>query len=40
LITPADVDQWLTGSMDEALKLQKPAPDKAIVVQPPEKKAA
>jgi hypothetical protein len=28
------------GSIDDALKMQKPAPGDAIVIQPPEKKAA
>jgi putative SOS response-associated peptidase YedK len=40
LMTAEDVERWLTGTMEEALELQKPAEDKAIVVQPPEKKAA
>jgi hypothetical protein len=34
-------DQWLRGvSVDDALKMQKPAPDDAIVIRPTEKKAA
>jgi hypothetical protein len=41
LMTPDDVDQWLRGvSLDDALKMQKPAPDDAIVIRPDEKKAA
>lgn len=40
LTTPADVDRWLTGTLEEALELQKPAGDEAIVLLPPEKKAA
>ena len=41
LMTPDEVEQWLRGvSVDDALKMQKPAPDDAIVIRPPEKKAA
>jgi len=40
LMTPADVDRWLTGTLEEALELQKPADDQAIVLLPKEKKAA
>ena len=41
LMTPDDVDQWLRGvSADDALKMQKPAPDDAIVIRPEEKKVA
>ena len=40
LMTAADVEQWLTGTLQEALELQKPASEKAIVVRPPEKTAA
>jgi hypothetical protein len=41
LMTPDDVDQWLHGvSVEDALKMQKPAPDDAIMIRPPEKKAA
>jgi putative SOS response-associated peptidase YedK len=41
LMTPDDVDQWLRGvSLDDALKMQKPTPDDAIVIRPDEKKAA
>jgi putative SOS response-associated peptidase YedK len=39
LMTRVDVERWLSGTMDEALELQKPAPDEAIMVQPLEKKA-
>jgi putative SOS response-associated peptidase YedK len=31
LLTDADVETWLTARTDEALKLQKPAPDDAVV---------
>ena len=41
LMTPDDVEQWLWGSsVEDALKMQKPAPDDAIVMRPEEKKAA
>ena len=41
LMTPEDVDRWLnSGSVEEALAMQKPAPDDAIVILPSEKKAA
>ena len=41
LMTPDDVEQWLQGSsLEDALAMQKPAPDEAIVMLPPEKKAA
>jgi len=44
LMTAEDVDRWLTGkSVEDALAMQKPAPDDALVVGPPvkpEKKAA
>jgi putative SOS response-associated peptidase YedK len=41
LMTPDDVDQWLSGhSVEDAQKMQKPAPDDAIVMRPEEKKAA
>ena len=40
LMTEADVERWLEGTPEEALELQKPAPDDAIVIVPPEKKAA
>ena len=32
LVTAGDVDQWLDAPAEEALQLQKPAPDAAIVV--------
>lgn len=39
LMTPDDVDKWLKGgSVEEALAMQKPAPDDAIVMRPPNKK--
>ena len=34
LTTPADVARWLDGTVEEALELQKPAPDDAIVMDP------
>ncbi|SEP26391.1 Putative SOS response-associated peptidase YedK [Rhodospirillales bacterium URHD0017] len=41
LMTPADVERWLEGTAEEALELQKPAPDDAILMDPSlEKKAA
>jgi putative SOS response-associated peptidase YedK len=41
LMTPDDVEQWLRGgSVEDALKMQKPAPDDAIVIRPEEKKVA
>ena len=41
LMTPEDVEQWLHGvSVDDALTMQTPAPDDAIVIRPDEKKAA
>jgi hypothetical protein len=41
LMTPDDVEQWLQGSsVEDALKMQKPAPDDAVVIRPAEKKAA
>ena len=41
LMTPDDVEQWLRGSsVEDALEMQKPAPDNAIVMRPLEKKAA
>jgi hypothetical protein len=39
LMTVADVDVWLNGSLEEALKLQKPPADEAIIVRQDEKKA-
>ena len=41
LMTSEDAEQWLRGvSVEDALKMQKPAPDDAIVIRPTEKKAA
>ena len=41
LMTPQDVDRWLdSGSVEDAVAMQRPAPDDAIVMLPPEKKAA
>jgi putative SOS response-associated peptidase YedK len=41
LMTPDDVEQWLReGTVEDALKMQKPAPDDAVVIRPVEKKAA
>jgi putative SOS response-associated peptidase YedK len=41
LMTPDDVEQWLLGSsVEDALEMQKPAPDDAIVIRPADKKAA
>jgi hypothetical protein len=41
LMTLADVDRWLEGTAADALELQRPAPDEAIVMDPTlEKKAA
>lgn len=41
LMTADDVDHWLRGwSVEDALGMQKPAPDDAVVMRPPEKKAA
>jgi len=41
LMTPADVDRWLEGTAEEALELQRPTPDDAIIMDPTlEKKAA
>jgi hypothetical protein len=40
LMTPDDVDQWLRGvSVNDAPKMQKPAPDDAIVIRPTEKES-
>jgi putative SOS response-associated peptidase YedK len=41
LMTAQDVDVWLNGTLEEALKLQKRQPDDALVITPyDEKKAA
>lgn len=37
LTTPADVDQWLHASIEEALALQKPAADDVLEIVPEEK---
>jgi putative SOS response-associated peptidase YedK len=34
LMTAQDVEVWLTGTLEEALKLQKPQPDEAVVITP------
>jgi putative SOS response-associated peptidase YedK len=34
LMTAQDVDVWLNGTLEEALKLQKPQPDDALVITP------
>lgn len=34
LMSPADVERWLEGTAEEALQLQRPAPDDAIVIDP------
>jgi putative SOS response-associated peptidase YedK len=40
LMTPDDIEQWLRGSsVEDALKMQKPAPDEAIVMGPDRKAA-
>jgi putative SOS response-associated peptidase YedK len=41
LMTPDEVEQWLGGSsVEDALKMQKPASDDAVVIRPAEKKVA
>ena len=41
LMTPEAVSQWLCGiSLEDAVAMQKPAPDGAVVMRPLEKKAA
>jgi putative SOS response-associated peptidase YedK len=40
LLIDADVETWLTAPTDEALQLQKPAPEDAVIIVPQEKKAA
>jgi putative SOS response-associated peptidase YedK len=32
LMTAEDVDVWLNGTLEEALKLQKSQPDEALVI--------
>lgn len=40
-MTAQDVDVWMNGRLEEALKPQKPQPDDALVITPyDEKKAA
>jgi putative SOS response-associated peptidase YedK len=36
LLDEAAVEQWLTGRNEETLTLQKPAPDDAIELVPPD----
>ena len=38
LMTAADMDVWLNGTLEEALKLQKPQPDDTIVITPYDQK--
>jgi len=38
--TREEAEQWLEAPPEEALQLQKPAPDDAIVLLPEEKKVA
>lgn len=41
LMTPEAVNQWLSGSsLEDAVAMQKPAPDESVVMRPAEKKAA
>src|SRR5260221_6702 len=41
LMTAEDVEVWLNGTLEQALKLQKPQPDDTLVITPyDEKKAA
>jgi putative SOS response-associated peptidase YedK len=40
LTTSSDVEQWLQGTPEEALRLQKPANDDALVLMPLDDKAA
>jgi len=38
LMTPEAVSQWLSGSsIEDAVEMQKPAPDEAVVMRPTEK---
>ena len=32
LTTPAEVDQWMSAPIEEALMLQRPLPDDALVI--------
>jgi putative SOS response-associated peptidase YedK len=40
LMTAEDVDVWLNGTLEEALKLQKPQADDALVITPYDEKEA
>ena len=40
LMTAGDVDVWLNGTLVEALKLQKPQPDDALLIVPYDGKKA
>jgi putative SOS response-associated peptidase YedK len=40
LMTASDVDVWLNGTLEEALKLQKPQPNEAVSARKDEKKNA
>ena len=40
LMTAEDVDMWLNGTLEEALKLQKPQPDDTLVIVPYDEKKA
>jgi putative SOS response-associated peptidase YedK len=40
LMSAQDVDVWLNGTLEEALKLQKPQPEEEIVITPYSEKAA
>jgi len=40
LMTAQDVDVWLNGTLEEALQLQRPQPDDALVITPYSEKAA
>jgi len=38
LMTAQDVDVWLNGTLGEALKLQRPQPDDALIITPYDEK--
>ena len=41
LMTPDDVEQWLRGvTVADALRMQRPAPDDAVMIRPPTAQAA
>jgi putative SOS response-associated peptidase YedK len=40
LMTAEDVEGWLNGTLEEALKLQKPQPDDTLVITPYDEKTA